>query len=166
MDMPGLPVTHPDPLFRIVLILHIAAGLTSVIAGTVATFSRKGRRRHLRYGRVYIWGLSMVFGTMTAMSVMRWPENAHLLAIGCLTFACGLTGYLSRRRFPAVHITGMGLSYIGLLTGFYVDNGPNLPLWNRLPTIAFWLLPSLIGLPIITRSVRRRSRQSSPGADR
>jgi hypothetical protein len=27
-----------------------------------------------------------------------------------------------------------------VLTGFYVDNGPFLPLWNRLPYIAYWLL--------------------------
>jgi hypothetical protein len=49
----------------------------------------------------------------------------------------------------------MGLSYIALLTAFYVDNGPHLPLWNRLPTLAFWLLPSLVGLPILLRAASR-----------
>ncbi len=43
----------------------------------------------------------------------------------------------------------MGASYILLLTAFYVDNGKNLPLWNQLPQIAFWVLPSAIGAPII-----------------
>jgi hypothetical protein len=43
----------------------------------------------------------------------------------------------------------MGASYIFLLTAFYVDNGKNLPLWNRLPEIAFWVLPALIGVPIL-----------------
>lgn len=43
----------------------------------------------------------------------------------------------------------MGASYILLLTAFYVDNGKNLPLWRELPQIAFWLLPSAVGIPII-----------------
>ena len=42
-----------------------------------------------------------------------------------------------------------------MLTAFYVDNGPHLPLWDRLPTLAFWLLPSAIGAPIIGRAVIR-----------
>jgi hypothetical protein len=49
----------------------------------------------------------------------------------------------------------MGASYIFLLTAFYVDNGPNLPLWRRLPDIAFWILPSAIGLPLILRALYR-----------
>jgi hypothetical protein len=34
-----------------------------------------------------------------------------------------------------------------MLTAFYVDNGPHLPLWDHLPAPAFWLLPSLIEAP-------------------
>jgi hypothetical protein len=33
----------------------------------------------------------------------------------------------------------MGGSYIGMLIAFYVDNGKQLPLWDRLPTAAYWL---------------------------
>ena len=46
---------------------------------------------------------------------------------------------------------GMSLSYIVLMTAFYVDNGPKLPLWDRLPTLAFWIGPSAIGLPLLGR---------------
>ena len=46
-------------------------------------------------------------------------------------------------------MAGMGLSYILLLTAFYVDNGPHLPLWRHLPPLAFWVLPGLVGLPIL-----------------
>jgi hypothetical protein len=41
-----------------------------------------------------------------------------------------------------MHISGMGASYVLLLTAFYVDNGKNLPLWRELPQWAFWILPS------------------------
>lgn len=43
----------------------------------------------------------------------------------------------------------MGASYVLMLTAFYVDNGPNLPLWRDLPPIANWTVPSLVGAPII-----------------
>jgi hypothetical protein len=52
----------------------------------------------------------------------------------------------------------MGGSYIALFTGFYVDNGPNLPLWDRLPYVAYWVLPSLIGIPLILRALGRRQK--------
>ena len=77
-----------------------------------------------------------------------------------VAFAAGSLGYLARRRrwrgWLRVHLLGMSGSYIALFTGFYVDNGPRLPLWNRLPTIAFWLLPSLVGIPLIARAMARR----------
>jgi hypothetical protein len=51
-----------------------------------------------------------------------------------------------------------------MLTAFYVDNGPHLPLWDRLPAWVFWLLPSAIGAPVIARAVlrARRAHQDLP----
>ena len=45
-----------------------------------------------------------------------------------------------------------------LLTGFYVDNGPKLPVWDHLPTLAFWIGPSAIGVPLVLRTLLRRPR--------
>ena len=57
----------------------------------------------------------------------------------------------------------MGIAYVAMLTAFYVDNGPHLPLWDRLPTLTFWFLPTAIGGPIITRAViRARARRLRP----
>jgi hypothetical protein len=52
-------------------------------------------------------------------------------------------------------MTGMGASYILMITAFYVDNGPNLPLWRELPPIAFWILPTLVGTPILLNALLR-----------
>jgi hypothetical protein len=49
----------------------------------------------------------------------------------------------------------MGLSYVLLLTAFYVDNGKSLPLWNALPPWAFWVLPLAIGTPFIIHALVR-----------
>jgi hypothetical protein len=56
---------------------------------------------------------------------------------------------------------GMGGSYIALLTAVYVDNGPFLPLWNRLPHWTYWLLPAIIGMPLIWRPLHRYLRSTS-----
>jgi hypothetical protein len=73
--------------------------------------------------------------------------------LGVLSFASVLFGRTAVRRrwspWPRLHLAGMGASYIFMLTAFYVDNGKNLPLWDQLPQIAFWFLPSLLGVPIL-----------------
>jgi hypothetical protein len=96
------------------------------------------------------------------MSVLNWSEDAYLLVLGTLAFASALLGRTARRqRWPGwttAHIVGMSASYVVLLTAFYVDNGPRLPLWKELPTIAFWIGPTLIGAPIIARALGRRTR--------
>jgi hypothetical protein len=65
-------------------------------------------------------------------------------------------GYQHRRRRrpgDTGHIAGMGTAYVAMLTAFYVDNGPRLPLWDHLPAFSFWVLPSAIGAPVITRAI-------------
>jgi hypothetical protein len=52
----------------------------------------------------------------------------------------------------------MGGSYIGLLTGFYVDNGPSLPLWDRLPHWTYWTIPTVIGVPLVWIALHRFTR--------
>jgi hypothetical protein len=56
----------------------------------------------------------------------------------------------------------MGIAYTAMLTAFYVDNGPHLPLWDRLPILAFWLLPSAIAAPIITRALIHANKNQIP----
>ena len=118
--------------------LHILSGLTAVIAGALAATARKQPGRHPRAGRVYLWALGGIFATATIMAAIRWHEDAHLFAIAVIAFSLGLYGYRARRRhrpgWPPHHAIGMGGSYIALLTGFYVDNGPFLPYGTGYPT--------------------------------
>lgn len=100
-----------------------------------------------------------MFVSATGLSIARWAENYHLFILGVLTFGVATLGREARRRrwrgWVGVHIGGMGLSYILLLTAFYVDNGKSLPLWNELPPIAYWLLPGAVGIPIIVYALLR-----------
>jgi len=157
----GDQVGSTAPVFLAFLAVHVIGGLTAVAAGAVAALARKGSPRHVRAGRWYYLAITVVFVTATILAVLRWRQDYYLFIIGAVAFIAATIGYLHRRRRrpgDTAHIAGMGISYVAMLTAFYVDNGPHLPLWDRLPTLAFWLLPSAVGAPIIARAVRRTRR--------
>jgi hypothetical protein len=158
-DAFGLPIPDAGPIFAAALVLHIAFGLTAVVSGALAATAKKRPGWHPRAGRVYLCALGGVFGTATIMAIIRWREDAHLLAIAVVAFSLALYGYRARRLhrpgWPPHHAIGMGGSYIALLTGFYVDNGPFLPLWKELPHVSYWLLPTVVGVPLIWLALYR-----------
>jgi hypothetical protein len=142
------------------LAVHVAAGVTAVVSGAVAASARKRPGRHPVAGRVYLAALGLVVLTAATMAVLRWPDDLHLLVIALVAAGLAGVGWRARRRrrpgWVRWHAVGLGGSYVTLLTGFYVDNGPRLPLWDRLPPIALWLLPSLVGIPLVARAMARR----------
>ena len=155
----GIPIPSTNTAFLVVVGVHVLFGLAALTTGAVAMLSKKGRGRHSEFGTIYFWCLFGVFATMSALSFMRWPENYHLFILGAPSFALAYFGRTAARRrwrqWPRLHLTGMGASYILMLTAFYVDNGKNLPLWKDLPDIAFWFLPSTIGVPLILYALFR-----------
>ncbi|MEU0187146.1 hypothetical protein ABZ312_39270 [Streptomyces sp. NPDC006207] len=168
MDLFGLHVPETSPVFLGFLAVHVVAALVAVVAGAAAALvRRKGSGRHSNFGGVYLWAICAVFATATALTAMRPREDYHLFLIGSVAFAGAGLGRTARRRRwsgDAAHIIGMGGSYVAMLTAFYVDNGPQLPVWDRLPTVAYWLLPAAVGTPLIWRADRRaRARASALG---
>lgn len=156
----GIPIPSRDPWFLAGVAIHVVAGVAAVVAGAIAMLSAKRPGRHPAAGTAYFWSLVVVSVTMTLLAVARWPDDNHLAALGAVAISSAAVGRAARRRrwgrWVPIHITGMGSSYVAMLTAFYVDNGPHLPLWNRLPTIALWSLPTLLGAPIILMALRRR----------
>jgi hypothetical protein len=163
----GIEVPSVSPLFLGVVGLHVVVGLIAVGAGAVAMLSTKQPGRHPRLGTTYFWFLAVVFGSAAALSAVRWAEDYRLFILGTLSFGSALMGRTARRHrwqgWVGWHISSMGLSYILLVTAFYVDNGHSLPIWKDLPPIAYWLLPSAVGIPLVGymllrhRLVRRSS---------
>jgi hypothetical protein len=153
----GIGFPDAGPVFVVTLVMHVVAGLTCVVAGVLAATAAKRPGRHPRAGRTYLVGITVVFGTASVLAALRWSHDRHLFVLGAVAFAAAAAGYVARRRrrpgWVRRHLVGMGVSYITLLTAFYVDNGPQLPLWDRLPTLALWLLPGAVGLPIVGRAL-------------
>ncbi len=159
VEIGGLEVPAAGPVFLTALAVHVAAGLTGVVAGGVAAAAAKRPGRHPAAGGVYLYAIGTVFATATVMAALRWRHDWHLFLIAAVAFGLALSGRWARRARPrrwlAWHGAAMAGSYVALLTGFYVDNGAQLPLWDRLPPVAYWLLPAAVGIPVTWRALRR-----------
>jgi len=155
----GIEIPSTSPMFLAVVGFHVLAGLAGVITGAVAVLSAKGRGRHSKFGTIYFCCLTAVFISATALSAMRWVEDYHLFILGTLSFTAAFLGRRALQRrwlgWASLHVTGMGLSYVLLLTAFYVDNGKSLPLWKELPPIAYWRAPGAVGIPLIVYALLR-----------
>ena len=165
----GDQVGSTAPAFLAILSIHVIAGLTAVVAGAAAALARKGSPRHIRAGRWYYRAITALFATATVLAAIRWRQDYYLFLIGAVAFSAATIGYQHRRRHrpgDTGHIVGMGSAYVAMLTAFYVDNGPHLPLWDRLPTWVFWLLPSAIGAPVIVSDRSGQANTAAPGSGR
>jgi lipopolysaccharide export LptBFGC system permease protein LptF len=142
--------------------VHVVAGTTAVITGATAALAHKPGPRHLQAGRRYYRAIIVLSGTGAVLAIMRWREDAYLLVIAAVMVSAATIGVRARRRRnragDTIHILGLSLSFVAMMTGFYVDNGPHLPLLGHLPAIAFWVLPSAVGSVLAAWSVRRAAR--------
>lgn len=154
----GIEIPSTDPVFlAVVLGAHIPLGLACVAIGATAMLSKKRRGRHSTFGTIYFWCLLALCTSATFLSLMRWSESYHLFILGAILFACAWTGRAALRHrwrsWARLHIAGMGWSYIFMLVAFYVDNGKQLPLWKDLPHFTYWLIPAIVGIPLIVRAL-------------
>jgi hypothetical protein len=170
-----LEIPSTSPVFLAIVGVHALVGIAAVAFGATAIFSRKGRGRHSRFGICYYWAVVAVIATAAVLTAMRFLENLDVMALGLLCIGAltvGRTALQRRwRNWVPIHIAGMGASYILLLTAFYVENGADLPLWDLLPPITYWLLPVAIGAPVIAlalwlhplaRQSRTEAKRTSP----
>lgn len=155
----GVPVPSTNKVFLTIVVIHIFLGIICVLAGLLAMLAVKTGTRHKLAGKTYYVAMLFAFITTVILSIMRWPHNTHLLIIGILAFAMTHTGkrlaYAHSKNWTRLHTICMGTSYILLLTGFYVDNGKNLPFWNQFPQLFFWFFPAAVGVPIIILTLKR-----------
>ena len=165
LKIAGIEIPFRSPLLLTGLAVHVLAGLVCGVTGIVAMLSHKRSGRHPRFGTIYYWSLAVLFTTATALAATLWTEDYILFVLGLVSFGAASLGRNARRRrwrkWTRVHISSMGLSYIFMLIAFYVDNGRSLPLWKDLPHFTYWLLPVLVGIPLIVWALVRYRQLSS-----
>lgn len=167
-NIAGIQVPSTFPIFLAIVALHVLLSLACVLAGAVAMLSRKRQGRHPDFGTAYFRCLVGAVALATGLSAARWRHDYPLFILGALSFAASFVGRMAKRQhwsgWVRWHIIGMGVSYVLLLTAFYVDNGRSLPLWKDLPMVSYWLLPAAIGGPIIGRALLHHRSTDAAGA--
>lgn len=160
----------------VVLTIHVAAGVAGLVLGPVAMFSRKRRGRHTRVGEAYHWTFAVLFVSAVTLAVLDWSESWFLAPVGAGSYAFALLGYVAaKRRRPGwliPHVTGQGGSYIAMTSATLVVNWENLTGTVGRESPLPWLLPTLVGTPLIfwvaheidagRRPKRRRPRPTAP----
>lgn len=158
INIDGIIIPDNSPLFLTLIAIHVLAALVCIVAALFAIFTKKTDKLHPKFGTIYFWSMLIVFITSIAVSVIRWPLDNHLLALGSLSFGFAFTGRMAQRNKWKYrmrwHLICMTMSFIILLTAFYVDNGKNLPLWKLLPELFYWIIPGAIGIPIMIYVLR------------
>ncbi len=143
----------------LVLIIHIAAGVSGLVLGPVAMGARKRRGGHTRVGEAYHWVMLTVCLSALALAIEHWERLWWFVPIAVFSYANALVGYLAAkirwRRWLIAHIGGMCGSYIALVTALLVVNAQPAPLW-------LWFLPTIVGVPLINRTIERRLGRSGP----
>jgi hypothetical protein len=160
--------------FFLPLVVHVLAGLTTGVTGVLAFRAPKRRGRHHQWGKSYLLAYTAVFLTATILSLQRMPADAYLLVLATLGYGLALCGYIARRFrqepivrrmlgrwWVVVHIIGEIGSYTVLWTAFYVDNAHLIPGLKQIPTLTFWVLPTLIALPFLVVSLSRFAPKTS-----
>lgn len=143
----------------VTIAVHVGCGVVAVVCGPGAMLTRKGSPRHRGFGRIYLGALVGLGLTAPVLAAVDWAHRWHLAVLGGLALGAAAVGAAAVRWLRpirlAAHITGMGAAYIVMLTAFYVDNGPRLPLWDQLPPIWFWFLPAAVGTPVLLSALHR-----------
>ncbi|MET3576628.1 DUF2306 domain-containing protein [Bhargavaea ullalensis] len=146
-------------MFNMFLVVHILSGIVCLITGLFALQAPKRRGRHTSAGTVYHASYLCVFITALVMSVVNWADSAYLFYIALFSYGNALLGLISARRkkkgWMGPHIGGVLGSYIGIVTAVLVVNVPRIPVINEWPVLLFWILPTVIGTPLIVIAGRK-----------
>jgi hypothetical protein len=141
-------------MLRAVLALHIAAGFVGLVLGPVAMAASKRAGAHVRAGEAYHWVMLVVCLTAAVLAALDWSRLWWFLPIAIGSYAFALLGYVAAKRrwrgWLVPHVSGQGGSYIALVTAVLVVNWGTLTGTPGRATLWPWVLPTIIGTPIIT----------------
>ena len=149
----------------LLLVVHVGAGCAGLLIGAGALLVPKRRGWHVRLGLAYQVVVALMTTSALALAVTASTTPWVLVLIAVATEAAAITGWIvARRRRPGwlpVHISFVAGSYVSFVTAALLVN------WS---SPLAWVLPTLIGSPVIARVARRararahETRRPSPGA--
>ena len=85
-----------SPLHHDLIVVHVATALVAMVLGVVAMSVRKGGRRHIRVGRLYVWSILASSGTAAVLLGFRF--NLFLFGVTVLASYTAVAGYRTQQR--------------------------------------------------------------------
>jgi hypothetical protein len=141
----------------LLLAAHVSAGFVGLLVGAAALLARERRRWHVRWGLAYQAVVALMTSSAVVLAATAAATPWGLVVIAVATEAAAVTGWVvARRRRPGwlpLHVSLVAGSYVSFVTAALVVN------WS---SPLAWVLPTLIGSPLIAR-VARRSARRAPG---
>ncbi len=129
---------------------HVGAGAAGVLLAGPVLLAPKRAGLHPRLGRVYLGALALMCVTALGLAAYDPIRLAGLALLATGTAAAAGTGVRLAHRRPRGwyrrHVRLMGGSAIAFLTGFAVQLADG--------HLLAWLAPTLVGVPLIERSMR------------
>ncbi|MEZ0163254.1 hypothetical protein AB2L27_00575 [Kineococcus sp. LSe6-4] len=139
--------------YAVLLATHIAAGCTGLLVGALTLAVRKRRGWHTRCGLAYQGIVAVMRSSAVALALTAPRVLWGLLVIAVTTETAALAGWVvARRRRPGwlpVHISLTAGSYVSFVTAALVVN------WS---SPLAWVVPTLVGSPLIGWATRRAGR--------
>jgi uncharacterized membrane protein len=140
-------------LFRAVLLFHIAVGTVGLVLGPIAMTALKGSRLHAWAGELYHWVMLAVCVSAAGLAWLDWERNWWFLPIAVGSYAFALVAYVAAkvrwRGWLTAHVSGQGGSYIAMVTAILVVNWQLFTGTSGRSSLWAWLLPTVLGSPII-----------------
>ncbi len=137
-------------LHTILLSAHITAGSLGLLVGPLAMAAKKRPGAHPRLGLAYQALVAVLAVSAVGMVVMAPARLWPFAVIALATELAALGGWAARRRrrpgWLVWHVSLMCGSYVSFVTAFLVVN------WS---SPLAWLLPTVIGSPLIAVAARR-----------
>ncbi|MCR9173929.1 MAG: DUF2306 domain-containing protein [bacterium] len=101
------------------LIIHIIAGMTCLLAGTLAIASKKGGKLHAISGNTYVYAMFTVI--ITALFVAFYRTNIFLLLIASFSFYMTWAGFRSiRNKSLQAHLIDWVFLIVAAITAFFM----------------------------------------------
>jgi hypothetical protein len=116
--------------FSPILILHVCAGLVSLVAGGAALAFRKGSERHGKAGKVFVVAMIAMAGAGALMAVMKM-QPGNILG-GTVTLYLVVTGWMAVQRADGrsggydwgAFLVALGIGAAAMLLAAGVAGGP------------------------------------------
>ena len=78
-------------LLKIILILHIISGFTSLTCGLLSMLNKKGARKHRLTGKIFFYGMTGVFVTASFLAIAK--NIPFLFMVGFFSYYLTCSGY-------------------------------------------------------------------------